>query len=954
MTVILNRVNTDIKDTSKKSFLAKDPSFAPKAISRSTLKCWMRVWVIGLVLAWVMAGDVVCGAVPGGPTNLRVNDVADPVGVGCGPFFGWHVNDPDMNEVQSGYQIVVSSSAAKLAADEWDLWDSGKVGSDRQNHVVYGGKELASDSCCYWKVRTWDKAGGVGEWSKAGRFVVGLLKNEDWAGASWVRRESDEADDYTYYRKKVSMPGKPVERVTVYVSSVHKYALYLNGELVGKGPAYNFPQYQYYNAYDITTQMRGIGVNQFAIFNHWFGGGQGRAKSDRGVIMKVVVHFADGSSMASGTDGSWLQKRAEAWELGQGHRNRGEGVGYIEKIDGGKLEPDWAEVDYDDSGWGKVTVIGEQPVEPWTGSLRPDLTRIAEREISPVSIMSEEDGIYLVDLGRVYAGVPRIKFSGGDAGEVVEMLGGYVLDDNGRINTRGNQSTNMSYYAVCDGGEFIYEPVEYLGMRYFEVRNPPMAVTKDNFSFVVRHSEMDEGRSEFESSDDKLDVVWDLMKHSLLTCGQEEFVDTPTREKGGFLGDAAIQSTVAMPVMGERVLTERVLKEYLQSMDHFWSEESLRGGMNAVYPNRDGRRDIPDFTQAYLVWVWNYYMETGDDAFLASNYAKFRDIAEYVYRCRDENSGLIANLAGGSGAYKYGIIDWPASMRFGYEMMDVRTVINSWAYADYLTVSKIAGVLGNEADGELYRKRAEELKHAMNEHLLNDAGVYVDGMSLDGNKSEHVSQHANMMPLALGIVPDGSREAVLAKVKEAGISVGMVTMPWLIRAIGGADEGGQLFEMYTNEQWPGWARCLARGATSTWESWYSDTAGESMSHAWGASGLEGYVRYILGVRPLESQYRKVLIKPLDFYKELDWVNGKVATDRGDIEVLWQTQNKVFQMQVGIPVNMTARIMIPKGRHGGGGSIIEVDKKRISSVMEDGYFVIDNIGSGRHTIVKRDF
>ena len=36
------------------------------------------------------------------------------------------------------------------------------------------------------------------------------------------------------------------------------------------------------------------------------------------------------------------------------------------------------------------------------------------------------------------------------------------------------------------------------------------------------------------------------MKHSLLTCAQEEFVDTPTREKGGFLGDAAIQSTVAM------------------------------------------------------------------------------------------------------------------------------------------------------------------------------------------------------------------------------------------------------------------------------------------------------------------------------------------------------------------------------------------------------------------------
>ena len=222
------------------------------------------------------------------------------------------------------------------------------------------------------------------------------------------------------------------------------------------------------------------------------------------------------------------------------------------------------------------------------------LTRIEETVIMPESITSLGGGSYLIDLGKVYAGVPRITFSGGTSGTTISMAGGYVLSGN-EIDSSQNQAVDMSYYAVLNGSTFTYEPVEYLGMRYFQIDNAPMTVTTDNFEFVVRHSTMDTSASSFTSSDATLNAVWDLMKHSLLTCAQEEFVDTPTREKGGFLGDAAIQSTVAMPVMNERTLTRRVLGEYLQSMDS--DEYNGTGRMNAVYPNNDGARDIPDFTQ---------------------------------------------------------------------------------------------------------------------------------------------------------------------------------------------------------------------------------------------------------------------------------------------------------------------------------------------------------------------
>ena len=168
-----------------------------------------------------------------------------------------------------------------------------------------------------------------------------------------------------------------------------------------------------------------------------------------------------------------------------------------------------------------------------------------------------------------------------------------------------------------------------------------------------------------------------------------------------------------------------------------------------------------------------------------------------------------------------------------------RTVINGWAYADYDAMARIAGALGNPSDQTTYQGYADALKTAMNSYLVDANGLYVDGLHSDDSQYANTSQHANMFPLALGMVPAENRDAVIAEIKRQQMNVGMVTLPWLIRAVGEADEGEYLIELFTNEDWLGWAQCLADGATATWESWYSDsTTDESMSHAWGASGLE--------------------------------------------------------------------------------------------------------------------
>lgn len=881
---------------------------------------------------------------PGAPYNLRCQQKTNPVGTDDKPSFGWYVKDDDNNEVQSAYQLLVSSSLDKLNNNQGDLWDSRKTISDRQNYIYYSGKTLLPATRYYWKVRTWDKDGNAGKYSAAAWFDTGLFDSADWDQSKWIKRDSGEKDDYTYFRKNALLLNKPIKRAIVYISASHEYELFVNGKFVSKGAVHHYPQYQYYHAYDITGVLQAGKQNVFAGLSHWYGGGQGRAPGSRGFIIKAIIEYADGKKSIIGTDGTWKVLKAGSWISAQPPRN-GEGIGYIDKIDSRNFLPGWNSLNFDDKTWQAAAVIGAAPVAPWINKLQPDLTRLIEKEIQPESIVKTADNKYIIDLGKIYAGVPVITFKGGTAGETVKITGGFALNQDGTVSTTLNQSTNMSYSFILNGKEAQFKPMVYLGMRYLQVENSPAVLNKTNVRFIMRHYDLDPSRSSFSSSDVMLNQVWELMKYSLIVGAQENFVDTPTREKGAFLGDSWSQGVPAMVTMGDRAMNVRALTEFLNSQDQYWPD----GRLNAVYPNVDGKRDIPDYTQSYLVWIWDYYLQTGDSGFLKNNYVRLKKVADYVDAYIDKNTGLVNKLAGGRGPYEFGIIDWPSEMRYGYDMKpEARTVINAYAYIDFDLISRIAGVTGNRADSITYATKAEAIKTEINKRLISSDGIYIDGLYNDLSASTHASQHANMFPLAMGIVPEANRSKVIGLVKDQKMSVGMVTLRWLPEAIGQAGEGEHLLALYTNAEWDGWAKNIKQGATVTWESWDADKRNESMSHPWGAAGLLGITEYILGVKPLSPQYGLIQVKPLAFNKSLDNVKGILPTDRGDISVEWKRSDTGFQMNLIVPTNMKANVLLPKNSISG--NVITLNGKKVPGKEEDGYYRLDTIGSGKYSIV----
>ncbi len=872
--------------------------------------------------------------------SLTVCDIENPVGVESNPYFGWKIDSDISNLKQMGYVIYISSDSLRLTNNDPEIVVIDTISSQNYNYI--GNVNLKPATKYFWKVKL-KLSNGSEVRSSISTFATGLFSNDDWARAKWIKKDYRKREDYTFFRKDFNIGSKELIRASVYVTAVHDYELYLNGKLVGKGPGYHYPQYQYYNSFDVTSLMQ-ANKNVFACQTHWYGGGQGRPTSERGFLLKAILEYADGSIETIRTNESWKQTENTYFITEQPRRN-GEGIGFIDYIDSRNRIANWNKIDFDDSSWEYVQVVGNHPVKPWTGILQSNLNVIEEEEITPASVSEIGDGQYLIDLGKVYAGMPKITFDGGNAGDIVNIQGGFTLDGN-TINQATNQRTKMGYTFVLNGKEAVFEPFVYLGMRYIQVDNSPCELNLENVKFITRHKAMDYSLSSFTSSNDMLNEVWELMKHTIVEGSQESFVDTPTREKGGFLGDSWSIGASAMAALGERTLNLKALKEFITSQDQYWPD----GRMNAVYPNVDGARDIPDYTQMFLFWVWDYYMQTGDETFLRTYYPQIKKVAEYVNDYTNESTGLIHDLKGGGGAYIYGIIDWPQTMRYGYDAeTSTRTIMDCYAYYDFEIMSNIAEILDKKDDQEKYAQLADAILVQINKLLINDQGVYIDGLYADAKPSTHASQHANMLPLALNIVPDENKSVVTELVKSKEMSVGMVTLRWLPEAIGQANEGEHLIELYTNTEWDGWANCISQGATTTWESWDAIEEGQSLSHPWGAVGVIGIQQYILGVKPLRPQFKTFQIKPLWFGEKLQEAKGTIPTDRGAIDIEWQTDSEAYAINIKIPVNTTAKVYLPAAASKSKSVTVNLSTKEYK--IEDEFIYLGEFGSGEYSIVR---
>jgi alpha-L-rhamnosidase len=220
-------------------------------------------------------------------------------------------------------------------------------------------------------------------------------------------------------------------------------------------------------------------------------------------------------------------------------------------------------------------------------------------------------------------------------------------------------------------------------------------------------------------------------------------------------------------------------------------------------------------------------------------------------------------------------------------------------------MSKIAALLGHADDGTGYAALAKREADAFNRKFRNaDKGWYDTG-----------SQTANAMPLALGIVPQERKAAVLAHIvadihaHQDHITTGEVGYPYLLRALMEAGQNDLVLAMLLRKDPPSYGSQLAAGATALTEAW--DAKHGSQDHFMLGGAEEWFYRALGGIDfdMTRSKDERITIRPA-MLEGVTWAKCSYKSVLGKIESDWKQEGGATSIDVAIPPGATATLILP--------------------------------------------
>jgi alpha-L-rhamnosidase len=410
------------------------------------------------LLPWLFAGNMVLRAATVG--GLRCEDLKNPQGIDTTrPRLDWIFSSSGRDQMQSAYQILVASSPKELAANQGDLWDSGKVSSDQSIQIGYAGKLLVSREQCFWKVRAWDQAGKVSGWSRPAQWTMGLLTLADWDGAKWIGLDGVTVTDYlantswiwfpsgepeksaaaatNYFRRVVTVPaGRVIKSAQFQYTGDNEGRGWIGGFDLGARNNFHTVKYN-----DITTRLEPGRTYVFGLT-----GFHKDAGKPAGVVGLLEIEFTEGPPLLIPTDEHWKVSDHEV--------------------------PGWLETNFDDSGWVAAQKTGPVGMQPW-GNVRS-----AEPRVLPARYLRKEFSV-----GKKIARA-TVSFSGLGLSEL--YLNGRKIGDH-VLSPAFAQYNKREFYVTCDVTKNLQHGANALGVilgngRFYADRSKVYAGTV-NFGF---------------------------------------------------------------------------------------------------------------------------------------------------------------------------------------------------------------------------------------------------------------------------------------------------------------------------------------------------------------------------------------------------------------------------------------------------------------------------------------
>lgn len=545
---------------------------------------------------------------------------------------------------------------------------------------------------------------------------------------------------------------------------------------------------------------------------------------------------------------------------------------------------------------------------------------LEKREIAPVRFVAKDKWSYFIDFGKDAFGTIRLIMDSPEDGHMVEIHLAEALYDETSVERQPPECIRYRKiplklrkgrheYTVeippdkrnTSAGAVLMPPKigEVMPFRYCELTNVPIEINASMIRRTAVQYHFDDSSSFFESSDKVLNAVWDLCKYSIKAtsfCGL--YVDGD-RERVPYEADAYINQLCHYAVDKEFSMARRT-HEYLL--------------FNACWPT--------EWILHSVLIAWADYEYTGNNNLLIKHYDTLK--AKTLTTLSDSN-GLISARKDlmtqefldsiHSQLPLRDIVDWPPENfnpyskqgeRDSYDMVEINTVINSFYYRALCLMTEIAKAVGRASDAKEFARRAAETYNAVNQKLFDtERGIYVDGQS-----SSHASLHANMFPLAFGLVPEDRIETVADFVESRGMACSVYGAQYLLEALYYAGRDDYAMTLLTSQTDRSWFNMLRVGSTITLEAWdLKYKYNLDWNHAWGAAPVNIIPRFLMGIRPLEPGFGKILIQPQP--ANLGTATITIPTIRGMIQASFENNDDLFKLDFEVPANTTTVIDLKK-------------------------------------------
>ena len=737
-------------------------------------------------------------------------------------------------------------------------------------------------------------------------FAAGAALADGMPAARWIGAPA--GVDAVAVEKAFVLP-QAVRGATLRVTGLGFYEASLNGRKVGDkvldpSPT-DYDKRVLYSSYPVEGLTVGTNVLRIVLGHGWY---DMRSHADwhfdaapwrdrPKTIAQLDVELADGVRRTIATDETWeLVESPIVFDcLREG-----------EVVDGRK------------TGWRKLGQRAVAVAAP-KGKLEPcgDLPGAkAQARIAPEQVRRLSDGRWLVTFPETLSGWVALTVRGLQSGEAVSIRydenlgedGGPAVPSQGdwgaaqkpgtrkidcffkRSGSRGKfpGETGMQTDRFISGGqpEERFEPrFVYHGFRHALVTGLRQELRPDDIRAVSVRTDFKETGS-FACSDPTLNELVRLARNSYKANFTDGIpTDCPHREKLGWTGDAWIASEVGLRYFGNEAA---YVKWYTDVLD----TQLESGRVCGIAPTSGWGYDTysgPTFDAVLGQLPWNLWMFRGNRRIVDVAYGPLKRYLEYA-KANETSPGLVA----------FGLGDWNARVR--ERMPDKEYVISCFYLRLKEIAAEFAAVKGLADERRGFAASAARTRAAIVAKYRKGNGIYDNG-----------GQTAQALAVMFGLCDAAERGQVAARLAESvertgcHIDFGLVGARYVYRALSEVGRPDLAYRMIVNPTEPSMAKWIGKNGT-LWEDW---GVGFSKCHVMLSDFAAWCHACVAGITPLAPGFRRVRVAP-QAIDGLTWAAAEEDTPLGKVASRWKVAGGVFTLNVEIPVDAEAEVVLPDG------------------------------------------